>query len=235
MAYQFHFEIVSANAGLLLTGLGYTILLSVMTLVIASVIGVIVAVARSRRIPLISRMLGFYVEFFRGTPPLVQLVWMYYCLPILTGINIPDLVAVLLALSLYTGAFMAEVFRAGIQGVDKGQVQAALSVGMTRSQAMRRIVLPQAAYRMIPNVGNVFITTIKASALCSVLGFPELMYQAQTIQAVYFRPLETLTAVALLYFALTWTTSQLLGFIERRLAWVKRPLPASPPRLGGLS
>jgi His/Glu/Gln/Arg/opine family amino acid ABC transporter permease subunit len=222
MPYRFHFEIVSANAALLLKGLGYTILLSLMTLVIASLLGVVVAVLRSRRIPILTPALGVYVEFFRGTPPLVQLVWMYYCLPILTGINLPDLVAVLLALSLYTGAFLAEVFRAGIQGVDRGQVQAALSVGMTRGQAMRRIVLPQAAYRMIPNVGNVFITTIKASALCSVLGFPELMYQAQSIQAVYFRPLETLTAVALLYFALTWSTSQLLGLVERRLAWVRR-------------
>ena len=219
MPYAFHFEVVSNNAGLLLRGLLATVALSAATLVLASVLGLLVAVVRLRRVPVLSRVLGGYVEFFRGTPPLVQIVWVYYCLPILTGINLPDLAAVLFALSLYAAAFLAEVFRAGIQGVDRGQVDAARALGLTGMQALRRVVLPQAVVSMIPNIGNVFITTIKASALCSVLGFPELMYQAQSLQAVTFRPLEVLTAVALLYFALTWTTSQLLAALERRFTW----------------
>lgn len=222
MSYEFRFDTVLRHWDLLAQGLLYTILISIATLVLSSILGMVVAVIRLRRIRVLSPILGLYVEFFRGTPPLVQLVWIYYCLPIIFNVNLPDVVSVTLAMSLYTAAFLAEVFRAGIQGIDKGQTHAALAVGMTNRQAMRRIVIPQATYRMIPAIGNVFVTTIKLSSLCSVLGFPELMYQGQHIQQVYFRPIEALTVVALLYFAVTWSTSQGLSYLERRLAWEKR-------------
>ena len=222
MEYTFRFDVVWGNFGLLLTGLKYTVMLSLSTMALGTVIGMIAALIRMQRVKALSYPVIAYVEFFRGTPALVQIVWIYYCLPIVLGIDIPGLASLVLAMALNSGAYLSEVFRAGIQGVDKGNQEAAWSLGFTRFQTTRRVILPQAVYRMLPAMGNVFIGAIKMSSLCSMLGMAELMYQGNVLTQNYFRPLEVLTVVALLYFCLTFTTSTFLIFLEYKLAWVRR-------------
>ncbi len=159
---------------------------------------------------------------FRGTPALVQIVWIYYCLPILTGLEMNAFFSLVVAMALNSGAYLSEVFRAGIQAINKGHLDAASALGFRPTQVTRRVVVPQAAYRMIPAIGNVFISAIKLSSLCSVLGMSELMYQGQLIIANFFRPIEVFTVVAMIYLVLTYSTSLLLSYLEWRLAWVKR-------------
>ena len=222
MDYKFRFDIVWSNFDALLAGAQYTVMLSLMSITLGTVIGIVSAVIRLRGFRFLSYPVIAYVEVFRGTPALVQIVWIYYCLPIIVGINLPAMASLVLAMSLNAGAYLSEVFRAGIQGIDKGHIDAAHALGFTRFQTTRRIVLPQAIYRMTPAIGNVLISAIKTSSLCSVLGMAELMYQGQIIIANYFRPIEVFTVVAGMYFFMTYCTSMLLIYLEHRFAWVKR-------------
>jgi polar amino acid transport system permease protein len=222
MNYQFRFDIVWNNFSVLMEGLQTTILLSLQTMVLATVIGLFVAIVRLRAGRAAAFPLIVYVEVFRGTPALVQIVWIYYCLPILLGIEMSALLSLVVAMALNAGAYLSEVFRAGIQAIDKGHVDAASALGFRPGQITRRVVVPQAAYRMIPAIGNVFISAIKLSSLCSVLGMSELMYQGQLIIANFFRPIEVFTVVALIYLVMTYSTSLFLSYLEWRLAWVKR-------------
>lgn len=222
MDYQFRFDIVWSNIDMLLRGVQTTIFLSVSTMLLGTLIGLVSATVRLKAKPWLSYPIIAYIEVFRGTPALVQIVWIYYCLPIILGINLSATASVILAMALNSGAYLSEVFRAGIQSIDKGHIDAAHALGFRSSQVTRRIVLPQAAYRMIPVVGNVFISSIKLSSLCSVLGMAELMYQGQLVIANYFRPIEVFTVVAAIYLVMTYSTSMFLIFLEWRFAWVKR-------------
>ena len=222
MSYQFRFDVVWNNLDILLQGVQYTIYLSVSAMILGTMIGLLSAIIRLRAPRILSYPVIVYVEIFRGTPALVQIVWVYYCLPIIIGIDLGALPSLVLAMALNGGAYLSEVFRAGIQGVEKGHVDAALALGFRPTQATRRIVIPQAAYRMIPAIGNVFISAIKLSSLCSVLGISELMYQGQLVIANFFRPIEVFTVVAVIYLIMTYSTSLFLMFLEYRLAWVRR-------------
>lgn len=222
MDYQFRFDIVWSNFDVLMAGLRITIMLSVYAMALGVIIGITTAVIRLRRLPLLSQLIVAYVEVFRGTPALIQIVWIYYVLPIILGINLSALASLVLAMALNSGAYLSEVFRTGIQGVDKGHIDAARALGFTGGGVTRRIVLPQAIYRMIPTIGNVFISSIKMSSLASVLAMSELMYQGQLLIANHFRPIEVYSVVAVIYFCLTYSTSMILIYMERRFAWVKR-------------
>lgn len=222
MDYTFRFDIVWNNFDVLMRGLETTILLSVMAMILGTAIGLIVALVRLRMPPLVAMPFIAYVEIFRGTPALVQIVWIYYCLPIILGIELNAFFSLVVAMALNTGAYLSEVFRAGIQAIDKGHLDAASALGFRPGQVTRRVVVPQATYRMIPAIGNQFISAIKLSSLCSVLGMSELMYQGQLIIANFFRPIEVFTVVAMIYLVLTYSTSLLLTYLEWRLAWVKR-------------
>jgi polar amino acid transport system permease protein len=221
MDYQFRFDVVWSNFEFLLQGIKFTVYISVATMVLGTLIGIVTAILRLTKIKAISIPITAYVEFFRGTPSLIQIVWIYYCLPIVTGINIPGVASVVLAMALNSGAYLSEVFRAGIQGIDKGHIEAAYALGLRRKQAMTRIILPQAAYRMIPAVGNVYVSDLKMSSLASIVGIEELMRQGQSLIQYSFRPLEVFTVVALLYFCLTYLASMILKFLEWRFAYVK--------------
>ncbi len=222
MDYQFRFDIVWNNFGVLLQGLQNTILLSILTMIFGTIIGLTIAIVRLRAKRIVALPAIVYVEVFRGTPALVQIVWIYYCLPIILGIEMSALVSLVVAMALNAGAYLSEVFRAGIQAIDRGHLDAARALGFRPGQVTRRIVVPQASYRMIPAIGNVFISAIKLSSLCSVLGMSELMYQGQIIIANFFRPIEVFTVVAVIYLVLTYSTSLALTYLEWRLAWVKR-------------
>jgi ABC-type amino acid transport system permease subunit len=147
----------------------------------------------------------------------VQLIWVYYCLPVLTGVNLDPVSSCMVALSVNGAAYVAEIFRAGIQAVPSGQAEAARSIGMSYPLAMRKIILPQAVRHMIPPFVNEAVSLLKYSSLVSVLGVADLTYQAQTLSTSTFRPIEIFTFIGVVYFLLCWAMSVGAQWLERRL------------------
>ena len=200
-AYDWDFGVLWSYRRLLLIGLAYTLVFTVVCVVLGLAIGLITGLGRLSRNPWISAPIRAYIEVFRCTPVLVQLVWVYYALPVLTGLEISAVAAATLCLSLYGGAFYSEIVRGGIISIDNGQVEAARALGMTRMQLMRRIVLPQAFKRMVPPLMSQSIMQLKNTSLLSVLAVPDLLYQGQVIAHETYRPLELYTFIAVAYFA----------------------------------
>ena len=158
-----------------------------------------------------------YVQFFRCTPLLVQIVWFYYALPMLVGFNMPAWVAAGLGLMLYMGAFSSEIFRAGVMSIGRGQWQAAQALGMTYLQMMRRIIMPQAARRMVPPFVNQSVLQLKNTSLLYVVAVPDLMYTSSVMTAMTYRPLEIYTFAALLYFLLLYPMTRFTKRLEARM------------------
>ncbi|HZM34619.1 MAG TPA: amino acid ABC transporter permease [Burkholderiales bacterium] len=218
MGYTFQFDVVWGNLGFLLSGVELTLIVTVAALSSGSVVGLVVALARmSPRRWLQLPAIG-YIELFRNTPALIQLMWMYYCLPLLTGLELSAVASATLALTVNGSAYIAEIIRGGIQGVDKGQVEAARTLGMSHAQTMRKIVLPQAFRRMIPPFVNESVSILKFSSLVSVLGVADLTYQAQVLSTTTFRPIEIFTFIALVYLVLCSTLAYMARRLELRLA-----------------
>jgi len=214
--YQFRFEVVFRNLGYLLDGLYWTFAITGLSLIGAMVFGLIAALLRLSGIPVISQLVRFYIDIFRGTPLLIQLVWIYYALPIAIGVSFSAFFSTVLTLWLNMGAFLGEIFRAGIQSIDRGQRDAAFVLGMNYRQTMQHIVLPQAVTRMLPPIGSSMIVILKDSSLASVLAVPELTYQGTVLQASTFRPIEILTVVAVIYFILNYPLTLFVDWLERR-------------------
>jgi polar amino acid transport system permease protein len=218
MSYSFRFNVVQDNFYFLLSGIYWTLLVTVASLSVGMVIGLIVGLCRLSRRPVIAAPAAAYVEVFRNTPALVQLIWVYYCLPILTGINMSAVISCTLALAVNGAAYIAEIFRGGIQSIDRGQVEAARTLGMSHLQTMRKVVLPQAFRRMIPPFVNESVALLKFSSLVSVLGVADLTYQAQVLSTTTFRPIEIFTFIAVVYFGLCTLLSYSARRLEQRLA-----------------
>lgn len=199
--YHWDFGILWTYRALLLAGLGYTLLFTVICVILGLLIGLVTGVGRLSKTPFVAAVLRGYVELFRCTPVLVQLVWFYYALPVLTGLQISATVAATLCLSLYGGAFYSEIIRGGIISTDRGEVEAARALGMRRYQILRRIVLPQALKRMAPPLMSQSIMQLKNTSLLSVLAVPDLLYQGQVVAHETYRPLELYTFIAIAYFA----------------------------------
>lgn len=198
--YHWDFGILWQYRALLVAGLGYTLAFTVLCVVCGLAIGIVAGMGRLAPNPVVSGVLRGYVEVFRCTPVLVQLVWFYYALPVLTGMQISAPVAAGLCLSLYGGAFYAEIIRGGIIATDRGQLEAARAIGMRPHQVMRWIVLPQALKRMVPPLMSQSIMQLKNTSLLSVLAVPDLLYQGQVVAHETYRPLELYTFVAVAYF-----------------------------------
>lgn len=194
----------------------HTLQLSVLGVLFGTFFGVLFALLRLSKLWVLKAFAATYIELIRGTPMLVQILIIYFGLTSF-GINLPPFVAGVVALTINSAAYMAEVFRAGIQAIDKGQSEAARSLGMSSSMTMRLIVLPQAFRNMLPAIGNELIVIIKDSSLISVVGIAELMYQAQALQGMTFRPMEPLLVAGGIYFIMTFILSRLLAMLERRL------------------
>ena len=218
MTYTFQFGVVGTNLGFLLSGIYATLYVTIAALAIGAVVGLVVGIGRLSKRRLLAALAGAYVEVFRNTPALVQLIWVYYCLPILTGINMSAAVSCTIALAVNGAAYMAEIVRGGIQSIDRGQVEAARTLGLSHFQTMRKIVLPQAFRRMIPPFVNESVALLKFSSLVSVLGVADLTYQAQVLSTTTFRPIEIFTFVAIVYFALCTVLSHCARLLELRLA-----------------
>jgi len=216
-AYKWDFSLVPNYINLWLKGLGVTMAYSVGTILGGMIIGVIcgmLLLARSRWITL---PVHYYVEIFRCTPLLVQIVWFYFALPIVLQIELPDWFAAGLGLTLYMGAFATEIFRGGIISIDKGQWQASRALGMTWPELMRSIILPQAIKRMVPPFVNQSIIQLKNTSLLYVVAIPDLMYTGSIIVSDTFRPLEVYTVVAISYFVILYPLTLYAARLEARV------------------
>ncbi|SDZ06051.1 amino acid ABC transporter membrane protein, PAAT family (TC 3.A.1.3.-) [Proteiniborus ethanoligenes] len=207
------FSFVNKYYMFFIVGVKNTVIIAAFSVLFGVVLGTMLALLKQSRIKIFKVISSAYIEFMRGTPIMVQLFIIYYGLPI----NLTAIPAGIVALSLNSGAYVAEIIRAGIEAVDKGQMEAARSLGMNHTKAMKHIILPQAFKNILPVLGNEFITIIKESSIVSVIGVPELMYNAETIRGNTFKPFEPLIVAALLYFVLTFSLSKLIGHTERRL------------------
>ena len=179
---------------------------------------VILALLRLTTLRPLSLLAGFVIEFFRTTPPLVQLFWFFFALPILIEVQMTPFIASIVTFSIQSSAFFAEIFRGGINSIDKGQWEAAKSIGMTRRSSLQRIILPQAVKRMIPAFAERSIELLKTTTLISTVSYADLMFQANELAQKTFRPLEVYTIVALIYFVLIFVFSQFSIRVEHRLA-----------------
>ena len=213
---HFNFDLVVNSFPLLLVGAGVTIKITALSVALGVVIGLFVGIARISRIKLLRVLAAIYVDFFRGTPLLVQIFLVYFALPVITGQRVDPFVAAIGSCGIKSGAYVAEIFRAGIQSIDKGQMEAGRSLGMTWVQTMRYIIVPQAFKRVIPPLGNEFIALLKDSSLVSVIGFEELTRRGQLIIAKTYGSLEIWLSVAVIYLAMTLTISRFVAYLERR-------------------
>ena len=198
--YDWNFGIVGQYLPALLEGLAYTLVLTVFVITVGMSLGVVVAGARLSRFRPIRWVTTGYIELMRGTPTLVQLVWAYYCLPIIFGVQLPAFIAVSFALILNTSAFYGEAFRAGIQSIPREELETADILGLSYVQRMRYVVVPLTVRIVLPVLISLSIGLFKETSLVSTLGVADLMYQGRLIATQTYRPLEILTAVAIIYF-----------------------------------
>ncbi|XEQ98166.1 Glutamine transport system permease protein GlnP [Sporomusa paucivorans] len=213
---DFDFNLIVDSFPLLLMGAGVTVQITALSVGFGLLIGMFVGIARLSTLWPVKMLAAIYVDFIRGTPLLVQIFLIYFALPLLVGQRIDPFIAAITACSVNSGAYVAEIFRSGIQSIDKGQTEAGRSLGMTWAQTMRYIILPQAFKRIIPPLGNEFIAMLKDSSLVSVIGFEELTRRGQLIIARTYGSFEIWLTVAFIYLIMTFTISRLVDYLERR-------------------
>jgi polar amino acid transport system permease protein len=216
--YIWDFTPVVANTGILAQGLLNTLKVTGTALAFGVPLGLVLALLRLSPSGWLSWPAGFVIEFFRTTPPLVQLFWFFFALPILIQVEMTPFVAAALTFSIQSSAFFAEVFRGGIVSIERGQWEASRAIGMTQSQAMRRVILPQAVRRMIPAFMERSIELMKTTTLVATVSYADLLFQANELAQKTFRPLEVFTVTALIYFVVIFAASLLVHRLERRLA-----------------
>jgi polar amino acid transport system permease protein len=200
----------------LLVGARTTVILTFLVMFLGLPAGLLVALARLSRIAPLRILARGYVEIIRGTPVLLQLVYVYFALPH-AGIKFDPFTAGTIALSVNYAAYLSEVFRAGIQAIDRGQVEAGLSLGMSRSLLMRRIILPQAIRIVLPPIGNYFISLFKDTSLVSIITLQDLMFSGQILAASTFKDFEIYTLIAIIYLAICYPSSIAVNWLERKL------------------
>jgi polar amino acid transport system permease protein len=198
-------------------GAKLTILLALCTVFFGVIIGVVLALMKISKNKILNSIAAIYIEFIRGTPVLVQVAIIYYALPDVIGINLPEFPAAVAALAINSGAYVAEIIRAGIQAVDKGQMEASRSLGLTYGMSMRYVIIPQAIKNILPALGNEFIVVIKESSVVMVIGLKELMFNADLVRGNTFRAFEPLLIAAFIYFIMTFTLSKIMGRVERSM------------------
>lgn len=216
MGYDWQWSVIWRNWDVLLSGLGYTLLYTVLSIVFGLILGTLLALGRLSTRPWLRIPSAVFLEVLRSVPLLVLLIWVYYALPLLTGLPITAPWACILALSFYGGAYYGEIIRGGIVSIDQGQLEAGKSLGMTYGERMRRIILPQALRRMVPPLMNQSIIQLKNTSLASVVTVAEMTYQAQSLSSSTYRSLEVYTTVALMYLAIVIPASMLVKRLETK-------------------
>lgn len=217
-SYQFRWDVIGQNFDFLMSGLQVTLTISALTLVLAMIGGLVIALLDlSKFWP--ARMLGLAIgEVIRNTPILVQLLWVYYVLPMVAGINLSAYAAIIIGLTVYSSAFIAEVYRAGIQGVPTGHREAAQVLGLSPRQTFVRIVLPQALRLTLPPLAANFVQLIKYSSLGAVISVGEITRRGMELSSTIFRPLEVFTFIAMVYFLICWPLAMGIRLWERHLS-----------------
>ena len=213
-----------------LEGVGNTLIIAIFTVLFGTILGMLMATARMSKIKPLKWLATAYIEFFRGTPLMVQLMFIFYGLPMI-GVTFPKVsfipdfdrfAAGVVAMSLNSCAYVAEIIRAGIQAVDVGQMEAARSLGFHHREAMTLVILPQAIRNILPALGNEFVTIIKESSIVSVISIADLMFRAKGIIAKTYSSLECLAVVAIIYFLLTFLGGRLIALMERRMSYGRK-------------
>ena len=217
MAYRWDFASVFSNTDALLAGVAGTLRLFGICLVLGLSLGLAVGLARYSKRRMVYLPASLFMEFFRNTPVLVQILWFYFALPMLVPFEVSPLLAATLGISLNSAAFSAEIFRGGIQSIETGQWEGARAIGMTTAQTMRRIILPQALRRMLPPLTNRGIEIFKMSTLASAVAYVELLQQGKLIASLNYNPIEAYTVVALIFFVLLYPLVQATYALERKL------------------
>lgn len=217
MKYVWDFSIIGQYMPLLLQGAWFTIKIALITSFFGLLGGLIAAFGRISGMRLISWPMRAFTEFFRCMPVLVLLVWTYYALPVLIGVELTATMAAVMTLSLYGASFFGEIIRAGLLSIEQGQWDAGRALGMTSPGVVRHIILPQALKRMIPPLVNQFVLQLKNTSLVSVVAVPDLLYQGQIVTAATYRPLEVYTVVATMYFIILVPMTQVSNWIEVRM------------------
>ncbi|AOR24613.1 amino acid ABC transporter permease [Clostridium taeniosporum] len=212
-----NFTFLDKYYGFFLNGAKITIVLAFFAVLFGTIMGLGLTLLRRSRFKILRAIGTAYVEFVRGTPLLVQIYIIYIGLPKLIGIDLPDITTGAIALALNSSAYVSEIIRAGIEAVDKGQMEAARSLGMNQKTAMFNIIIPQAFKNILPALGNEFISVIKESSMVSVIGVAELMYNANTVKGNTALGLEPVIVAAIIYFIITFTLTRTLGYVERRM------------------
>ncbi len=205
-----------------LSGVELTLLISLITVCIGTILGAILFFMKNSEISIwkikpLKIIAGIYVEIVRGTPMLLQILMVYSGTKLIFNIDVDALTAAIVAIGLNSAAYVAEIIRAGIEGVDKGQAEAARSLGMSKAMTMRLIVFPQAIRNILPAIGNEFVAVIKESSMASVLGVGELTFSAKVVQGATYLSLEPLMVAAVFYFILTFSLGRLMSYLERRM------------------
>ena len=215
--YNWDFYMIFQSFDLFLTGVWVTFIYTLGSIVIGIVVGLAACFARLSRFWWLRLLARSYQELFRCTPLLVQILWAYYALPIILGVTISNTMAGLLTLALYVGSFYAEIFRGGILAVDRGQREAAASIGMSSSQAMFYIIMPQAIKSMLPSFINQSVIQLKNTSLLYAISIAELTYMTSVVTSETYRPLEAYSMAAILYFAMLFPLTQIADHFERRM------------------
>ena len=219
-------NLVVRYSNFFLEGVRNTLIIAFFTVLLGTILGTVMAMARMSRIKPLKWIATAYIEFFRGTPLMVQLMFIFYGLPMI-GVSFPEVsfipdfdrfAAGIVAMSLNSCAYVAEIIRSGIQAVDKGQMEAARSLGFHHKQAMTLVILPQAVRNILPALGNEFVTIIKESSIVSVIGIADLMYRAKGVIAKTYNSLECLAVAAIIYFILTFVGGRLMSLMERKMS-----------------
>ena len=217
MDMNLNVDLMINSLPLLIAGAGITIQITAISVGLGLIIGMFVGIARISNVKLLRWLAAIYIDFLRGTPLLVQIFLIYFALPVILGQRVDPFLAAITACGINSGAYIAEIFRAGIQAIDEGQMEAGRSLGMTWVQTMRYIIVPQAFKNIVPPLGNEFIALLKDSSLVSVIGFEELTRRGQLIIARTYGSLEIWITVAIIYLIMTLTISRLVAYLEKRL------------------
>ncbi|PAQ09794.1 amino acid ABC transporter permease [Mesorhizobium temperatum] len=211
------FSIILRFQDALLLGLWMTLKLTLICVILGCTLGFLVGLARTSRSVMLRAISSIYVEFFRGTPVLIQLFWIFFCLPLILGIELSNLASGVIALTLYMGAITSETFRASLKSVGPEQLDACIALGLPRRIQVINVILPQAVLRAIPTLLSNCVSLFKESALVSAVGMADLMFVGQNISNNTARPVEVLTIVALIYFVIAFPLTRAVSLIERRI------------------
>ncbi|MDP9600877.1 amino acid ABC transporter permease [Variovorax sp. NFACC27] len=219
---DFDFSPIVDNWRFFASGLGMTVLLSIVSAVTSLLAGLAIALLRLYGPRWLRPLLVFYIDSMRAIPVLVVLIWIYFAFPIIANVTFPPFWAALVALTLHIAAYAAEVIRAGIESIRPGQTRAALALGMSRAQILRKVLLPQAIVRMLPAFGSILTIAIKDTAIATVIAVPELMHRAETVAGQSYRPVEVFTAVMVAYFCILFPVTRGVDRLYRRFAHLGR-------------